>query len=75
VRIEIDRDVCFGSGECVLAAPDVFELDATGLSRIHGSMTLIDLQTARRIEADCPSGAISVHEELPSEIQDREEVT
>lgn len=28
VRIEVDRGLCIGSGDCVDTAPDVFELDA-----------------------------------------------
>ena len=27
IRIEIDRGLCIGSGDCVEAAPEVFELD------------------------------------------------
>ncbi len=27
IRIEIDRGLCIGSGDCVDTAPDVFELD------------------------------------------------
>jgi ferredoxin len=30
IRIEVDRDLCIGSGDCVEAAPDVFELDDEG---------------------------------------------
>jgi len=28
IRIEVDRALCIGSGDCVDAAPDVFQLDA-----------------------------------------------
>ena len=28
IRIEVDRGVCIGSGDCVDTAPDVFELDS-----------------------------------------------
>jgi ferredoxin len=60
MRIEVDRDVCFGSGECVLAAPQVFELDAAGLSRVRSDAGPIDLISAQRIAENCPSGAIKV---------------
>lgn len=30
VRVEVDRDLCIGSGDCVDTAPDVFELDDEG---------------------------------------------
>ena len=28
IRIEVDRGVCIGSGDCVETAPEVFELDS-----------------------------------------------
>ena len=27
IRVEVDRDLCIGSADCVETAPDVFELD------------------------------------------------
>ena len=27
IRIEVDRDLCIGSGDCVSTVPEVFELD------------------------------------------------
>ncbi len=30
IRIEVDRDLCIGSGDCVATAPAVFELDDEG---------------------------------------------
>lgn len=30
MKVLFDRDVCEGHGECVVAAPDIFELDDTG---------------------------------------------
>ncbi len=30
IRIEVDRDLCIGSGDCVDAAPEVFSLDDEG---------------------------------------------
>ncbi len=30
IRIEVDRDLCIGSGDCVASAPRVFELDDEG---------------------------------------------
>jgi len=60
MRIEVDRDVCFGSGECVLTAPDVFELDDAGLSRVRFDATYADATLVERAERDCPSGAIKL---------------
>ena len=30
IRVEVDRDLCIGSGDCVSTAPEVFELDDDG---------------------------------------------
>jgi ferredoxin len=34
IDITIDRDVCMGSGNCVFAAPGVFELDDDSIARV-----------------------------------------
>jgi ferredoxin len=57
--IEIDRELCYGFGDCVSSAPGVFELDddekaivvdAKGASRDH----LVDAA------ANCPVNAITI---------------
>ncbi|MFI0797124.1 ferredoxin [Micromonospora rubida] len=60
MRIEVDRDRCCGSGNCVLAAPEVFDQDeADGLVLLlrptppPGSADRI-----RRAADLCPAGAI-----------------
>lgn len=63
MRVNADRDVCIGSGNCVFAAPDVFDQAGDGL--VH----LLDPEPAEKLEesvrdavARCPSGAISLSE-------------
>ena len=34
IEIDIDRDACMGSGNCVFAAPGVFELDEDSVARV-----------------------------------------
>ena len=34
VRIDVDRALCIGSGDCVDTAPDVFELDEEDKARV-----------------------------------------
>ncbi|TRV77762.1 ferredoxin [Streptomyces sp. 130] len=34
MRIDIDKDVCIGAGQCALAAPKVFTQDEDGLSEL-----------------------------------------
>ena len=62
IRIEVDRALCIGSGDCVETAPEVFELDAEDKARV------IDpdgVSTDRVIDAagNCPVTAIFVHGE------------
>lgn len=69
IDIQVDQDTCFGSGECVLAAPSVFELDDVGIARLRADASSIDADAARRIADNCPSGAIHVAEAAGAELQ------
>ena len=57
-RIEIDESACNGYGNCVVAAPDVFDLDpVTGIATVvtgHPD----DEAAVADAEADCPARAI-----------------
>lgn len=59
VTIEVDRDLCFGFGDCVDSAPDVFELDEEAKSVVANpdGAGLDDLLLAAQ---DCPVDAIFV---------------
>ncbi|MEU1271576.1 ferredoxin [Streptomyces sp. NPDC005799] len=62
-RIEIDRDVCIGAGQCALAAPKVFAQDDDGFStllpgREEGGGDPMVREAARA----CPVSAITVAE-------------
>lgn len=62
IRIEVDRALCIGSGDCVETAPEVFELDSEDKARvIDPDGAPIDLV----IEAagNCPVTAIFVYGE------------
>jgi ferredoxin len=59
IRIEVDRELCFGFGDCVDTAPRVFALDE------HDKATVIDPDGAsldRIVEAsqNCPVDAIII---------------
>ena len=59
IRIEVDRELCFGFGDCVDTAPRVFALDE------HDKATVIDPDGAsldRIVEAsqNCPVDAIVI---------------
>jgi CDGSH-type Zn-finger protein/ferredoxin len=59
LKVEVDRDVCIGSGDCVRIAPTAFALDDDGFSYLLDPST-VDEETLRLAERSCPSGAITV---------------
>jgi ferredoxin len=67
IEIDIDRDACMGSGNCVFTAPGVFELDDDSIARVvdpHASPEEAVVTAARQ----CPTHAISLRrdgERLP----------
>ena len=63
MRIDIDKDVCIGAGQCALTAPDVFTQDDDGYSALlpgleDGSGSPLVREAARA----CPVSAITVSE-------------
>jgi ferredoxin len=59
MEIDIDRDVCMGSGNCVFTAPGVFELDDDSIARVvdpEASPEEAVVTAARQ----CPTHAITV---------------
>ncbi|GAA1510908.1 ferredoxin [Nocardioides humi] len=64
MKIDIDFERCCGAGQCVLAAPEVFDQsDETGL------VILLDIEPAdhlhdgvREAALACPAQCITVHE-------------
>lgn len=63
MRITGDRDVCIGAGQCVLAAPDLFDQDEDeGLVVVLNDEPGDDQQEAAKDAAEtCPSGAIELN--------------
>ena len=59
IRIEVDRELCFGFGDCVDTAPRVFALDE------DGKATVIDpdgasLERIAEASQNCPVDAIII---------------
>ncbi len=61
LRIEIDRDVCIGSANCVRLARGVFALDDEEIASVVDA-SAAPPDAVRRAESSCPTGAISVSE-------------
>ncbi len=59
IRVEVDRDLCIGSGDCVDTAPDVFALDDEGKAVVLDvdAAPVDDIVDAAR---NCPVTAIFV---------------
>lgn len=60
LEVEIDRDVCMGSGNCVYEAPGTFDLDDDSISFVvdaPGAAEDMVIAAARK----CPTHAITVH--------------
>ncbi|MGC5036537.1 ferredoxin [Streptomyces sp. DT190] len=63
MRIDIDKDVCIGAGQCALAAPDVFTQDDDGYSTLlPGRQDGGDSPLLREAARACPVSAITVSE-------------
>ena len=63
MRIQADRGMCIGAGNCVLAAEDVFDQDDDATVVVLTEFPSAE-QEARAKDgvAQCPSGALSVVE-------------
>jgi ferredoxin len=61
-RVDIDETTCNGYGNCVLAAPDVFDLDPeTNVAVVlDGHPVDGDAAALEEAEADCPVRAITL---------------
>ena len=59
MRVTADRELCVGSGQCELLAPEVFEVDDDGAVRLLQEETDDDA-AVRDAVAQCPTGALSV---------------
>ncbi|MYR34817.1 ferredoxin [Nocardiopsis alba] len=63
LRLSADREVCVGAGQCVRAAPDLFDQDDDGLVVVLRADVPTEASTGARTAADwCPSGAVTAHE-------------
>ncbi|GAA1909779.1 ferredoxin [Williamsia serinedens] len=62
MHVTIDRDVCCASGNCEMAAPNVFELADSGEVQADDTAVEANVDTVRRAIAECPTQAITLHE-------------
>jgi ferredoxin len=60
-RVATDRDRCMGTGACVFAAPDVFEVDAEGRVAVIGEVVAGDERVRNAVD-DSPMEALELIE-------------
>jgi ferredoxin len=60
-RIEVDEDLCAGSGICAIAAPDYFEMDEAHVARPLRPVTDASAEVLAAAE-NCPLDAIAVYD-------------
>jgi ferredoxin len=60
VRVHADREVCIGSGNCVLVADDVFDQDdGATVVLLTDTPTPAQEERVRQAVAQCPSRALT----------------
>jgi ferredoxin len=67
MKAKVDRDVCIGSAMCVSIAPEVFELDDEGLSRVVNP-DAGDEDLLRDAAENCPVQAIILEDDQDNQI-------
>ncbi|MFE2336727.1 ferredoxin [Streptomyces coelicoflavus] len=64
MRINLDRDKCIGSGQCVLAAPGWFDQDEDGIAVVlDDTASGDDEEEVDRAAYTCPALAITLDAE------------
>jgi ferredoxin len=59
LEIKVDRATCMGYGNCVVVAPDIFDVDDEGLVvTLRATVENHRLDDVRRAEYDCPTDSI-----------------
>lgn len=64
-EVEIDRDACMGSGNCVFWAPEVFDLDDEGVAAVRAPIAGHE-EEVRSAANNCPTSAIRIGGVLPT---------
>lgn len=62
LRVEIDRDLCVGFGDCIDVAPEAFELDGEDVA-VFTRPESVDRERLLQACRSCPVDAITAHDE------------
>jgi len=58
--VKVNKDACIGCGACIAIAPETFEFDENGLSKVIDGAA--NNESAAEAAGSCPVGAIEVEE-------------
>jgi ferredoxin len=67
-RIEVDGNVCVGSGMCVALAPDRFALEGPAASVVPGAEDTKADEVLLDVADSCPASAITVTDGTSGEV-------
>jgi len=59
IKIKIDKEKCIGCGACTIVAPDIFELDENGKSRVKTN-AFLNKELIKQATESCPVQAIEI---------------
>ena len=60
LRVQIDRNLCVGFGDCIEAAEAAFELDGEGIATFADGIDDVDRESLLTACEECPVDAIAV---------------
>ncbi len=61
MKVEIERERCISSGNCVLVSPNVFDQDDHAIVRLHtDTVDEPDVASVEEAVEGCPAAAISI---------------
>jgi len=61
-RVEVDQQMCIGSGNCVEVAKGAFKLNDEDIAEVEDP-TAVSIEDLRKAEEQCPVAAILVEEQ------------
>jgi ferredoxin len=56
-QVEVDRDLCMGTGGCAYALPRLFAVGDDGKARVIGTVR-VDDETVAEVVGECPTAAL-----------------
>lgn len=63
MKVLVDKNKCIGCSACVAIAPEVFEFDKDGKSKIkQGTDLEKNKELIKQVKETCPNQAISIEE-------------